>query len=172
MLTGEWQILLAKADFFYVCVAHLKDRNFCTPIIDQAAIDAKKKKELDEEVERVKKEYEERKKKKEEEKKKKEEEEKGKEKSKDDKGKEKEKDKDKDKDKESSEGDKKNDKSDDSKAGSPTPTAEEPRVFALHRTFYQQRVEKRRQMEIAKRNRERLQQPNYFPSVPKGLPGA
>ena len=101
-------------------MTHLKDRNFCTPIIDQAAIDAKKKKELDEEVERVKKEYEERKKKKEEEKKKKEEEEKGKEKSKDDKGKEKEKDKDKDKDKESSEGDKKNDKSDDSKVSAAT----------------------------------------------------
>lgn len=105
-------------------MTHLKDRNFCTPIIDQAAIDAKKKKELDEEVERVKKEYEERKKKKEEEKKKKEEEEKEKEKSKDDKGKEKEKekekDKDKDKDKESSEGDKKNDKSDDSKVSAAT----------------------------------------------------
>jgi len=38
------------------------------------------------------------------------------------------------------------------------------------RMFYQQRVSKKRQAEIAKRNRERLQNPNFFPSVPKGLP--
>ncbi|KAK1997197.1 DUF1742-domain-containing protein [Colletotrichum falcatum] len=55
----------------------------------------------------------------------------------------------------------------------PTPsTEEEPRVFALHKNFYGIRLEKKRQMEIAKRNRERLQQPNLFPSVPKGAPGA
>ncbi|KUI58302.1 hypothetical protein VP1G_05596 [Cytospora mali] len=53
-----------KQDFFYVCPSHLKDRWFCSPIIDQAAADAKKKKELEEEVERVKKEYEERQRKK------------------------------------------------------------------------------------------------------------
>jgi len=37
-------------------------------------------------------------------------------------------------------------------------------------TFYQQRLMKKRQLEIAKRNRERLQDPSFFPSVPKGLP--
>jgi hypothetical protein len=36
--------------------------------------------------------------------------------------------------------------------------------------FYQQRVQKKRQIEIAKRNRERLQDPTFFPSVPKDLP--
>ncbi|PKS13046.1 hypothetical protein jhhlp_000387 [Lomentospora prolificans] len=160
-------VLLAEGpdgkDFFYVCVSHLKDRNFCSPIIDQAALDAKKQKELEEEVERVKKEYEEKKKKKDEEKKKKKEEE---DKDKDEGSKDKNKNKDKDEDKKG--------KSDDIKPEeSPTQTAaEEPRVFALHRTFYQQRVQKRRQMEMAKRNRERLQQPSNFPSVPKGLPGA
>jgi hypothetical protein len=51
-------------DWFYVCPAHLKDTGFCTPKIDQAAIDARKKRELDEEVERVKREYEEKQKKK------------------------------------------------------------------------------------------------------------
>ncbi|KAJ8059971.1 hypothetical protein OCU04_011585 [Sclerotinia nivalis] len=51
-------------DFFYVCPSHLKDRGFATPIIDEAAIAAKKKKELDDEIERVKQEFEEKQKKK------------------------------------------------------------------------------------------------------------
>lgn len=47
-----------------MCPSHLKDRGFCTPIVDQAAADAKKKKELEDEIERVKKEYEEKQRKK------------------------------------------------------------------------------------------------------------
>ncbi|KAK2779411.1 hypothetical protein CKAH01_11334 [Colletotrichum kahawae] len=155
-----------KKDFFYVCPSHLKDKNFCSPIIDKEAVEAKKKKEMEEEVERVKKEYEEKQKKK---------------KEKDEKDKNKDKEKDKEKEKEKDNDDKKaNDekKVDDSKAagkdgaGTETPSSEEePRVFALHKNFYGMRLEKKRQMEIAKRNRERLQQPNLFPSVPKGAPG-
>ena len=53
-----------KKDFFFVCPGHLKDKGFCTPIIDEAAIAAKKKKEMEDEVERVKKEFEEKQKKK------------------------------------------------------------------------------------------------------------
>ena len=64
-----------------MCPAHLKDKGFCDPIIDEAAVAAKKKREMDAEVERVKKEFEEKQKKKK------------------DKEKEKEKEKDKDKDK-------------------------------------------------------------------------
>ncbi|KAK7438148.1 hypothetical protein Landi51_11801 [Colletotrichum acutatum] len=75
-------------DFFYVCPSHLKDKNFCSPIIDKEAVEAKKKKALEDEVARVKKEYEDKQKKK-----KKEKEEKEKE---NDKDKEKEKEKDKD----------------------------------------------------------------------------
>ncbi|CAF9920885.1 MAG: hypothetical protein ALECFALPRED_001655 [Alectoria fallacina] len=46
-------------DYFYVCPGHLKDRGFCTPIIDEAEVAAKKKKEeMDREIELVKKEYE------------------------------------------------------------------------------------------------------------------
>ena len=37
-------------------------------------------------------------------------------------------------------------------------------------TFYLQRVNRKRQAEIAKRNRERMQDPTFFPSVPKNLP--
>jgi len=83
-------------DFFYVCPSHLKDRGFCSPIVDQAAVEAKKKKEMEEEVERVKKEYEEKQKKKKE------------------KEKEKEKSKDKDKDGKNDE-DKKDDLKEDDK---------------------------------------------------------
>lgn len=53
-----------KQDFFYVCPSHLKDHRFATPIVDEAAIAAKKKKEMDEELDRVKKEYEEKQRKK------------------------------------------------------------------------------------------------------------
>lgn len=56
--------LCTSQDWFYVCPSHLKDPGFCTPKIDQAAIEARKKRELKEEIERVKKEYEEKQKKK------------------------------------------------------------------------------------------------------------
>ena len=48
-------------DYFYICPAHLKDRNFALPTEDEAkAIEEKKKKEaLDKEIQLVKKEYEE-----------------------------------------------------------------------------------------------------------------
>lgn len=47
-------------DFFYVCPAHLKDRNFCSPIVDSEE-QARKAREdaIAREVEAVKKEYEE-----------------------------------------------------------------------------------------------------------------
>ncbi|KAK1585802.1 VPS4-associated protein 1 [Colletotrichum navitas] len=159
--TSSVLVAAENKDFFYVCPSHLKDKNFCSPIIDNEAVEAKKKKELEEEIERVKKEYEEKQKKKKEKE-------------------EKDKTTDKDKAKEKGKDDKKND--DEKEAGAkspekdgtetPTPPTEEPRVFALHKNFYGIRLEKKRQMEIAKRNRERLQQPNLFPSVPKGAPGA
>lgn len=70
-----------------MCPAHLKDKGFCSPIIDEAALAAKEKKEIYAEIERLNKEFKEKQKKK--------------------KDKEKEKEKDKDKDKED---DKKDDK--------------------------------------------------------------
>ncbi|KAI0874231.1 DUF1742-domain-containing protein [Hypoxylon argillaceum] len=151
-----------KQDFFYVCPAHLKDRGFCSPILDHEAIAAaKKKKEMDEEVERLKKEYEEKQRKKKE--------------------KEAEKEKEKEKEKDKKDGTSKNEPKDDKKESttddkdklkekSQVDAEEEPRVFALQRTFYQRRLDRKRQAEIAKRNRERLNNPNFFPSVPKDLP--
>ncbi|KAH8204547.1 hypothetical protein TruAng_001321 [Truncatella angustata] len=142
-----------KQDFFYVCPVHLKDTRFATPIVDEAAIAAKKKKEMDEEVERVKKEYEEKQRKK-----------KAKD---DDKSKTDEKDKDKKPD-----GEKKDEAKpkDEVKPEISTPTEEEPRVFALSKSFYQGRLVKKQQAEQAKRNRERLANPSFFPSAPKGAP--
>ncbi|TVY83124.1 UPF0589 protein [Lachnellula suecica] len=148
-------------DFFYVCSGHLKDRGFCSPIIDEAAVAAKKKKEMEAEVERVRKEFEEKQKKKKE--------------------KEKEKEKSKDKDKDKDKKDEKEEEKPDEKITlltlaqkkpeevTATPD-EEPRVFALKKSFYQQRIDKKRNADIAKRNRERLQNPNLFPQVPKSLP--
>lgn len=147
-----------KQDFFYVCAIHLKDTKFATPVIDEEAIAARKKKEMDEELERVKKEYEEKQKKK-----------KDKEKSKED-----DKDKSDEKNKDAKDGDegKADSKSKDEAKpeAAATPDTEEPRVFALQKSFYQQRLNKKQQAELAKRNRERLASPNFFPSVPKGAP--
>ncbi|KAL2125728.1 hypothetical protein VTJ04DRAFT_2093 [Mycothermus thermophilus] len=157
-------------DWFYVCPAHLKDPGFCTPIIDQEAIKARKERELKEEIERVKKEYEEK------QKKKKEKEQKGESDEKQDKDEKSGKDEKGDKKSEDSsekqqEAHKKSDSANDEVATSITKQEEEePRVFELKSTFYQLRLNKKRQAEIAKRNRERLQDPNYFPSVPKNLP--
>ncbi|TAQ85088.1 hypothetical protein B7494_g6586 [Chlorociboria aeruginascens] len=140
-------------DFFYVCPGHLKDKGFCSPIIDQAAIDAKKKrelkKEMDDEVEKVRKEFEERIRKEE---------------------KEREDDEKKDK-KEEKKSEEKNPQ-EKKKADETTSSVvgEEPREFALKDTFYKRRVDKKRNAEIARRNLERLQSPDLFPSVPKDLP--
>ena len=38
------------------------------------------------------------------------------------------------------------------------------------RNFYQQRLDKIRNAELAKRNRERIKNPNSFPSAPTGDP--
>jgi hypothetical protein len=85
---------LTGQDFFYVCSGHLKDKGFCTAIVDQEAVAAKKKREMDAEIERVKQEFEEKQRKKKEKEKEKEKE-REKEKIKDeDKEKEKEKEKD------------------------------------------------------------------------------
>ncbi|RYO63972.1 hypothetical protein AA0116_g3262 [Alternaria tenuissima] len=45
-----------------------------------------------------------------------------------------------------------------------------PRIYQLNKNFYQMRLDKLRNAEIAKRNRERLNNPANFPSVPSGNP--
>ncbi|KAI1925069.1 hypothetical protein LOZ65_002916 [Ophidiomyces ophidiicola] len=154
-----------KQDFFYICQAHLSDRNFCSPIIDGEELAAKKKKEeLDREIEAVKREYEEKMKRRRE---------KGK-------GKEKEGEEDGKKKKQEEDGvdeKKKAEKEKDDKIqaikvreGDGTPEGETPRIYELHRNFYNMRLERLRNMELAKRNRERMKDAAFFPSAPKGDP--
>lgn len=102
-LTSSVLITPDNKDFFYLCPSHLKEPALCTPKIDTEAIEARKKKELEEEIERVKKEYEEKQKKKKEEK---------------EKEKEKEKDKKKDDDKSKDKDEKKDEKDGEKSKGS------------------------------------------------------
>ncbi|KAI9815033.1 MAG: hypothetical protein M1827_002876 [Pycnora praestabilis] len=144
-----------KRDFFYICPGHLKDKGFCSPIIDEAAVAAKKKEEMDREVERLKKEFEEKQRKK----------------------KDKERSKDKEKDDKKDGGDKEKPEQSKDETSSSTPAAEDttvpkvdeaPRIFALHKSFHQKRIDRLRNAEIVKRNRERLKSPTAFPTVPMG----
>ncbi|KAF2127099.1 DUF1742-domain-containing protein [Dothidotthia symphoricarpi CBS 119687] len=148
-------------DFFYICPGHLTDRGFCQADADEAAAVAaqKKKEELDREIEKVKKEYDEKQKLKREKRKER----------------EKEKNKDKDKGKEADE-DKEDEKAKEdkikelSKSKEQSQTDLSPRIYHLTKNFYQMRLDKMRNAEIAKRNRERLNNPANFPSVPSGNP--
>ncbi|KAJ6002703.1 Protein of unknown function DUF1742 [Penicillium sp. IBT 35674x] len=148
-------------DFFYVCPAHLQDRHFCSPIVDTEG-DAKRQKEeaMAKEIEKVKQEYEEKQKRKKE---------KTKESSKDEKDKEKDNPKDKDKvvsDSKANDEKDRDDKIESIKNGTDTKTDNESRIFALHKTFYQMRIDRLRGIERAKRNQERMKNPSLFPSVP------
>ncbi|CRK24522.1 hypothetical protein BN1708_013996 [Verticillium longisporum] len=156
-------------DFFFVCPSHLKDRNFCAPIIDTAAVEAKKKKEMDEELERVKKEYEERQRKKKEKEAQEKSEEKDKDKSSQTEDKKSTDKKDDDEDKACATLQRKRSKQLTSSAMLPKPTKI---AKTVSRNFFALRIEKKRQIELAKRNRERIAQPNFFPSVPKGAPNS
>ncbi|KAJ5542166.1 hypothetical protein N7535_004589 [Penicillium sp. DV-2018c] len=151
-------------DFFYVCPAHLQDRHFCSPIVDTEG-QAKRLKEeaMAKEIELVKKEYEEKQRRKKE---------RENASSKDDKDK-----KDKGKDKDSTEPNDNDEKVRDDKIASirkdsksETKTDDSPRVFSLHKNFYQMRIDRLRNIEMAKRNQERLKNPSLFPSVPSGNP--
>ncbi|KAF2013800.1 DUF1742-domain-containing protein [Aaosphaeria arxii CBS 175.79] len=155
-------------DFFYICIGHLSDRGFCQPDADEVAAAAarKKKEEMDREIEKVKKEYEEKQRLKKEKRKEK----------------EKEKDKDKDKDKDAKAKEQEEDKEDEkakdekikqlSKSREEVPADQGPRIFSLNKNFYQMRIDKIKNAEIAKRNRERMKNPSFFPSVPSGDPSS
>lgn len=153
-------------DFFYICVGHLKDRAFCQADADEVAAAAAKKtkEELDREIEKVKQEYEEKQKRKKEKRKQKDK----------DKDKDKGKDKDRDSKKQDEDEDKQDEKDKDDKIKALSKSKDEqnsdegPRIFSLHKNFYQMRLDRIRNAEIAKRNRERLKNPVNFPSVPSG----
>ncbi|KAF9887874.1 hypothetical protein FE257_009534 [Aspergillus nanangensis] len=151
-------------DYFYVCPSHLKDKNFCSPVVDSEDQAAKQKQEaMAREIEKVKKEYEEKQQKKKQ---------KDKEKNSSDKSKDKNDDQSKkDDDADEKERDQKIESIKKSESDNPsTPPDDSPRVFTLHRNFYQMRIDRLRNAEAAKRNRQRMQDPSFFPSVPtKGI---
>ncbi|KAG6038822.1 hypothetical protein E4U41_003608, partial [Claviceps citrina] len=58
LITADKKVM--GADFFYVCPAHLQDTYFCTPKIDEPALQARREKALAAETEKLKREYQER----------------------------------------------------------------------------------------------------------------
>ncbi|KHJ32635.1 putative fungal protein [Erysiphe necator] len=143
-------VLLASGhkDFFYVCQVHLKDKKFCKPLTVQINTATQKKWEIGDEIARLKKEYE------------------VKQSMKNNKG------EDAPKLKEKVDLEIIDDKSSNKKKDSNPITVEsnEPKEFSLTNIFYQQRIEKKKNAEIAKQRSERFQNPNLFPKVPKNLP--
>jgi len=139
----------------------LTDRKFAIPKDEEDLAKKKREEELEKEIEALKKEFEEKVRKKADKRKEKEKEKKADKDEKKDEKKEDEKDE-KEQEEKLKELEKKKDPA---KA-----TVEGPRVFELHKNFYQMRLQKRREAEIAKRNRDRLRAPGAFPSVPSGNP--
>lgn len=145
-------------DWFHICSGHLNDGKFAIAKDAQDLAEKRRQEELEKEIEAVKKEFEEKMRKKLDRRKQKEYEKEGKKEEK--KKEEKEDDKDeKEKEEKLKELEKKKEPS---KA-----VVDGPRIFELHKNFYQMRLQKKRDAEMAKRNRERLRNPTSFPSVPK-----
>ncbi|OQE91937.1 hypothetical protein PENNAL_c0008G02257 [Penicillium nalgiovense] len=163
-------------DYFYVCPAHLQDKHFCSPIIDtEGQAKRLKEEEMAKEIEKVKKEYEEKQRRKKEREKLSSKDNKDEKDEKDEKAKGK--DEPKDKDKDASESNSNDEKDRDDKiasiqkdSGKETKKDDSPRIFSLHKNFYQMRIDRLRNIEMTKRNQERLRQPSLFPSVPSGNP--
>ncbi|RKF64690.1 UPF0589 protein C32H8.01c [Golovinomyces cichoracearum] len=146
-------VLLASGnkDFFYVCSVHLKDKGFCRPFQKQNSVTAQKNQALNNEILRLKLEYDQKKDKKQTEDRKEQE------------TKEKITEKIDLKGTEQKSTDKKKDLSSVS-------SVEETKDFVLLDIFYQQRINKKRHIEILKQRNERLLNPNLFPEVPKNTP--
>jgi hypothetical protein len=150
-------------DWFHICAGHLTDRKFAIPKDGEDLAKKKREEELEKEIEAIKKEYEERLRKKAEKRKAK--------------AKEKDKDAEKDKKKDEQKEDEKDEKEKEEKLKEletkkdPAKAAVEgPRIFELQKNFYQMRLQKKRDAELAKRTRDRLRAPGAFPSVPTGNP--
>lgn len=149
-------------DWFHICSGHLTDRKFAIPKDAEDLEEKKRKEELDKEIESVKKEFEEKMRKKLARRKQKEYE------------KEDPKDKKKDKAEQGKEDDQdEKEKQDKLKALEQKKEPEKakvdgPRIFELQKNFYQMRLQKKRDAEAARKNRDRLRNPTSFPSVPSG----
>ena len=155
-----------------MCPSHLKDNKFCQPDADELASirERKHKWEVDREVQRIETEHADEIAKAKEKQKEKDEKEKEKEKKKKEKGDDNDNDNDAGKDGKEDATTKEKDtkKEENCKRDVPAVFNEEPRIFSLNRNFYQMRIDRIRNAELAKRNMDRLQTPGAFPSVPGG----
>ncbi|GAB7361515.1 hypothetical protein MBLNU230_g1571t1 [Neophaeotheca triangularis] len=154
-------ITVEQDDWFHICPGHLKDRKFAIPKDGEDLAEKKRKEELEKEIELVKKEFDEKARKKADKRKKKDDEKDGKKKE------------------DTQDAEKKQDETDEKakeeklkeleKKKEPEKAAVEgPRVFELQKNFWQMRLQKKKDAEAARRNRERLRNPATFPSVPSG----
>jgi hypothetical protein len=148
-------------DWFHICPGHLKDNKFAIAKDAEDLAEKKRKEELDKEIEAVKKEFEEKMRKKLARRKQKEYEKEGK---KEEKKKEAKEDENDEKEKEEKL------KELEEKKEPARAVVEGPRIFELHKNFYQMRIQKKRDAEMAKRNRERMRNPTLFPSAPSADP--
>lgn len=148
-------VLLASGnkDFFYVCDIHLTDKGFCKPLVEQVSATVDSRRQIDEEIKRLRKEYEDKI---------------------DIKSKQRNTPESSNPSKEKYiEKEEENEKSTNPVAKAKhlaTSIINEPREFALVNMFYQHRLERRRNFERKKQNLERLRNPTLLPQVPKGLP--
>ena len=154
-------ITVEQDDWFHVCPGHLKDRKFAIPQDEEDLAEKKRQEELEKEIEAGKKEFEENMRKKLARRKQKEYE-KDDSKKKEDKKEEKE-----DLEKAEQEKDEKLKELEKKKAKEPAKAmVEGPRIFVLDKNFWQMRVQKKRDAENARRQRERMKAPGTFPAVP------
>ena len=144
-------------DWFHVCPGHLKDAKFAIAKDKKDLAEKKRQEELDREIEAVKKEFEEKMRRKLARRKQKEYE---KEEKKEEKKKEANEDEKDEKEKEEKL------KELEKKKEPEKAVVEGPRIFELHKNFFQMRMQKKRDGEMAKKNRERLRNAGGFPSVP------
>ena len=152
-----------SSDYFYLCAGHLSDSKFAIAKDAEDLAEKKRQEQLEREIESVKKEYQDRLAKKA-----------AKKAAKDSKDEKK-----SASDKEADEAEKEKDekvkeleaKKSGSAEGGKKAVVEGPRVFELQKQFFQMRLQRKRDAERARQQRERMRQPGLFPSVPSGEVG-
>jgi len=152
-------------DYFYICPGHLTDPKFAIAKDAEDLAEQKRKEAVEKEIEAVKKEFAEKMRKKL------------------DRRKQKEYEKESGDSNKNGEAKKKEDEDDDDEKAKDAKVKElekkkegdkmkvdGPRIFELQKSFWQMRLQRKRDAEIAKRNRERLESRDFFPKVPPEEP--
>ncbi|KAI5360121.1 Putative VPS4-associated protein [Septoria linicola] len=151
-----------NSDWFYVCPGHLTDNKFAIPKDAEDLVKKAKDAEIEKEIEEVKKEFAEKMKKKMDRQRIREWEKEGKN------VKEEQKKLDEKSEQDLKEEEEKKLKELEKKKEPEKASVTGPRIFELHKNFWNMRQQKKAQAVQAKRQAERLRNPTFFPSVPKG----